>query len=80
MVDSGQAGYDGPVMNDLLIPDSRHAIFRIGKILARNGLKASGSSLLSECSLENLKSGFLARKLSSAVFFPLVLRESAGGG
>ena len=54
MVDSGQAGYDGPVMNDLPIPDSRHAIFRIGKILAR--------------------------KLSSAVFFPLVLRESAGGG
>jgi len=31
MVDSGQAGYDGPVMNDLPIPDSCRAVIQIGK-------------------------------------------------
>jgi hypothetical protein len=31
MVGSGQAGYDGPVMNDLPVPDSCPPIFRIGK-------------------------------------------------
>jgi len=59
MVDSGQAGYDGPVMNDLPIPDSRPPSSGLEKILARarelfarNGLKDSRSSLLSECSRE----------------------------
>jgi hypothetical protein len=40
MVDSGEAGYDGPVMNDLPIPDSRHAVFRIGKN-SREGSRAA---------------------------------------
>jgi hypothetical protein len=79
MVDSGQADYDGTVMNDLPIQTHVTPPSELEKILAgarelfaRNALEASRSSLLPECSRGIEKSGFFARKLSSAVIFPFV--------
>ena len=71
IIGSGRLGYSGSIMSDLPIPSlTPRSLHQIRELLAsareefaRNGAKTSRSSLLSECSRENIKSIFLARPL-----------------